>query len=530
MARTLGVWVAATSAAVLLGCGASGGPNPSASVAETGTSGGTTTPGGGTTSGSTTTQPPSFTSPVSKDGWTFYGSGQGLPATVYDVSADEGGNVYVAGSDAVYAKRRGDQGFLRFDAKNSTLTQNCYTAPAENDPSFDAAINGSQHPNPPGPPILCPVISVAGAAPGVAAVGFKGLGTDGDPDANWAQDSGGMDVVTFDGTTLARKRHGFIASPPGVICGPYPGHPNEERTSSCGDPWEYFWTVGRRKLRQVNRIVVNHDQGSPMYGDMWMGGTHATFAALLANAGARGYPDHTAGQTDPKWADAKDVWEHDHPAWYDAASGLFLTNYTYALSLQPGSGTPWGSNGLRTAYVTGGYGGALQGDNWWIGPTDAAHPLWIDVWTDPGTPSAPTDPLGGADDHIESLSFCDDGTLWMASSTHCLARRDPGGGFSGVDLPDPATHGNNAYAVACDPSDGSVWIGLGWGGVMRYKNGAFTVLDPNAPGMPAVVRQPVRSIQIDRWASPRIVYFAFLPSADASGKTTPGGVAAFAGP
>jgi hypothetical protein len=538
MARTLGGWVAAALAAVLLGCGASGGPTPSSvAAADTGagtspSDGGTTGNGGGTASGSTAAQPPSFTPPVSRDGWTYYGSGQGLPGTVFDVSADEGGNVYVAGYDAVYAKRRGDAGFLRFDATNSTLTQNCYPAPPETDPTFNDAINGTLHPAPPGPPILCPVISVAGAAPGLAAIGFKGLGTDGDPDAGWAQDSGGMDVVTFDGATLARRRHVFIASPPGTICGPYPGHPNEERSATCGDPWEYFWTVGRRKLRQVDRIVVNHDQGSQMYGDMWMGGTHATFAALLADAGARGYPDRTAGQTDPRWADAKDVWEHDHPAWYDAASNLFLTNVTFALALQPGSGIPWGSNGLRTAYVTGGYGAALQGDNWWIGPNDGAHPLWIDLWTDPGTPGAPMDPLGGADDHVESLSFCDDGTLWVASSTHGLARLDPGagGGLSYVDLPDPATHGNNAYAVACDPTDGSVWVGLGWGGVMRYRNGAFTALDPNAPGMPAVVRQPVRSIQIDRWASPRIVYFAFMPSTDASGKAVPGGVAAYAGP
>ena len=64
---------------------------------------------------------------------------------------------------------------------------------------------------------------------------------------------------------------------------------------------------------------------------------------------------------------------------------------------------------------------------------------------------------------------------------------------------------------------------------MRYRNGQFTSLDPT--GLPEFARQPVRSIQIDRWSTPRIVYAAFMPSADASGVISRGGgVGAFAGP
>jgi hypothetical protein len=129
-----------------------------------------------------------------------------------------------------------------------------------------------------------------------------------------------------------------------------------------------------------------------------------------------------------------------------------------------------------------------------------------------------------------SLSFCKDGTLWMGSAGHGLARRDAAtGAISTLGLPDPVTHGDNVTAVACDPSDGSVWIGLGSGGAMRFKNGAFTLLDP--AGLPGFARQQVLSIQIDRWASPRVVYFAFLPVKDANGRiTAPGGVAAYDGP
>jgi hypothetical protein len=252
-----------------------------------------------------------------------------------------------------------------------------------------------------------------------------------------------------------------------------------------------------------------------------MGGTHSTLTALLNDAAGRGYPDRVSGQA-ARWSDARDVWEHDHPAFYDPGSDLFLTGYTFAIAIDPRSGVAWGSNGFRTAYIAG-Y-PDLSSDDWWLEPSDAAHPTWIDVW-----PDGKSSPTGAVDDHVESLSFCDDGTLWIGSSTHGLAVRDPGGGISGVSLPDPGRHGDNVYAVACDPSDHSVWIGLGWGGVMRYRNGQFTLLDP--AGLPAFVSQPVRSIQIDRWSTPRRVYFAFIPSKDANGAVLKaGGVAEYAGP
>ena len=448
--------------------------------------------------------------PFTRNGWTFYGTSQGLSADVSDVSPDEGGNVYVAGSDAVYAKTRTDQRFLRFDALNAGLTQNCYAVADPNDP---AQLDRNLHPTPPGPPLLCPVISVGGAASGVAMIGFQGVGTDGDPDADWAQDSGGADLVAFDGTNLTRTRHVFIASPPHTIC----GVSGEAHTSTCSFPGDWFWVKGRRKLRQVFRIAANHDPGSSMYGDVWMGGTHATLAAYVNNAAARGWVDDTVGW-EPKWADARDVWEHDHPA-ITAANGTFLTGYTYALAIDPRNGTPWGHNGFRLASMSGGYGGNVSSKLWWL-------PLpWIDVWPDSGDPQQ-----FPSFDAVMSLSFCKDGTMWMGSAGQGLARRDPGtGAISTLGLPDPATHGDSATAVACDPSDGSVWIGLGWGGVMRLKDGAFTLIDPT--GLPDFARHQVLSIQIDRWASPRVIYFAFLPVKDANGKVTaPGGVAAYDGP
>ena len=503
--------------------GADGGPSsqPAGPAPDAGTGAGADP--GAASGGAGGTPTATFEPPVKKDRWTFYGLSQGLSQDVWDVSADEGGAVYVAGGDALHAKERDDLRFLRFDAASGGLTENCYQAPPETDPSFNAAIDGSSHPDPPGAPILCPVISVAGAGRGGAAVGFMGLGTDGEPDADWAQESGGMDLVQFDGTRLSRLRHVFIASPPHTVC---VDGGREMFTDSCPNPWEYFWVVGRRKLRQVHRIVVNHDAGSPLYGDMFMGGTHASISALLHDATARGYRDHTAGQP-AKWADARDTWEHDHPAFTDHATSRFLTPTTRAIAIHPRSGTPWISNGLRTAWLAG-YGADLRSNVWWLEPATAANPLWIDIWPDAGPASDPVDPLGPTFDAIESLSFCDDGTLWVGSYSHGLAVSS-GSGFSYLDLPEPGLHGDSVSAVACDPSDRSVWIGLGWGGVMRYQDGRFTTLDPQ--GLPDFVRQPVQSIQIDRWSSPRIVYFAFVPSKDASGRTLRGGgVASYDGP
>jgi hypothetical protein len=491
-----------------------GGGSPGSQADGGASPGAATGPGAGTTPAAP---------PLTKGGWTFYGAAQGLSGDISDVSADEGGNVYVAGGDAVYAKRRAEEQFLRFDAVSGGLTQNCYATPHESDPGFASALKQA---TPPGPPLLCPVVSVAGAATGRAAVGFKGHGTDDDGDADWAMESGGVDVVSFDGSALARLRHVFVASPPHTVCA---ADDREGFADSCPNPDELYWRTGRAKLRQVNRIAVNHDPTSPMYGDVFMGGTHASISVLVANAASRGWVDKTAGQG-AKWADAKDVWEHAHPAVFDASGNRFLTGYTYSIAVEPGTGTPWVSNGFRTAWLSG-YGASASSKVWWLEPQTADQPLWIDLWPDPGTPAAPVEPEGGASDNVQSLAFCDDGTLWAGSATRGLARFDAGGGIAYLGLPDPHLHNDSVYGLACDPSDGSLWIGLGWGGVMRLKDGAFTLLDPNDPDLPVFARQPVRSIQIDRWTSPRIVYFAFMPTKDASGNIVrAGGVASYSGP
>lgn len=471
--------------------------------------------------------------PAKSGDWTFYGPGMGLSQDPEDVSADEGGNVYVAGGDALYVKRGPDESFLRFDASNAGLTQNC------NDQAEYTVATPSK------PFYMCRIISVAGAAPGKAVLGFDMLDIqefDGHTWAEWPMKAGGADVVAFDPAagTLTRERHVRTASPPHTICAwtsPAPGFYG--RVTSCADPTNYWWVDGRRVFGRIVRIVVNHNKG-PLYGDVWMGALHGTFSALLANAEARGLVDRSAGWG-PEWADAKDVWEHDHPVVSGPLPGQsFVNGEGWALSIAP-DGTPWGSNEYRTTYI-GGYpdltilnnpNSPTQDSDFWMGMA----PNYLDLWPDPMVPN-PADPTGqtmtmdyltAQADHVRSMSHCPDGTLWIGSMTHGLVRRAPDGTLSYLSLPDPALQ-DSVSAVACDPSDGSVWLGLGQaGGVMRYRNGGFERLDTTA--LPAFASHPPQSIQIDRWSTPRVVYFAFLPYHDGSGAiTSAGGVAAYAGP
>ena len=481
--------------ALAAGCGGKSSENGAGGGPGGGAAGG----GGGGGGGGTQVAPPLVTG-----AFTFHGAGQGFPRDVWDVSADEAGNVYVAAGDAIFAKKRGDASFKRFSAADAGITRNC-----------DAAKT-----------VACPIVSVAGMAPGLAIVGLKGIGTDGDDDPDWQLDSGGADVLAFDGEKLTRKRHVEVAGAPHQMCMDHSPGP-----CSIGDA---TWEKGRRKVRQVLRIAVNHDHGAVQYGDAWLAGTHGTFSVLVANPDRRGWVDLTKQFPGfPGIEDRQFVWEHDHPALYLPATinghkdWAFLTGQSTAIAIDPTTGDPWGANDIRLARKAG-YGAVPNG--WDVAMAPAGQPgddigWYLDVWPDPH-PNPVTldnyDALNSAwQDAVSSLSFCDDGTLWIASLYHGLARRGRDGSLSYVSLPDGL--GDDASAVACDPSDGSVWVGFGWGGFGRYDGAWWIMQDKSAPDF--ALQGPVSSIQIDRWASPRIVYVAHVGS-----RFGPGGLTIYDGP
>jgi hypothetical protein len=158
------------------------------------------------------------------------------------------------------------------------------------------------------------------------------------------------------------------------------------------------------------------------------------------------------------------------------------------------------------------------------------HPSWNGWWSAMPPFRAFWQPEGNPDDaslrdNVSGLSFCDDGTLWVVSSNHGMGRLDTAtGAFSPIAL--PGGYGNAASAVACDPTDGSVWVGFAWGGFGRWKGGAWDTRYSPPLNAPQFTWNPVPAIQIDRWSTPRTVYFAH----ESSAKYGPGGVTVYTGP
>lgn len=155
--------------------------------------------------------------PVTAGDWIHYGTQHNLPINVRDVSADESGNIWVAGYDALYLLRPGSSMFERF-------TQ------AEGMPQWK-------------------VLSVAGMGPNEVIVGYEGVhgGLD-DFDPEWMVKSGDADRVTLVNDEL-KFQHFDISSPPSAS---YPG--------------------GRDKIRDVYLIRPTRD--GPYKGDIWFGANH----------------------------------------------------------------------------------------------------------------------------------------------------------------------------------------------------------------------------------------------------------------
>jgi hypothetical protein len=273
------------------------------------------------------------------------------------------------------------------------------------------------------------MVSVAGAAPGTAIVGLKGLGTDGDSDPDWWLDSGGADVLAFDGVRLTRRRHLHVAGPQRQFCMAHSPPP-----CSIGDA---TWEKGRRKVRQVLRIAVDHRAGVVQYGDVWMAGSHGSFSLLVASPERRGWVDLTASQ--PGTEERKYVWEHDHPAMTEWATigGVkqlaFLAGTSTALAIDPTTGDPWAANETRLASKRG---AGSRADGWnaemwppWAQDAGGSEiGSYLDVWPDP-RPASRMD-FDAVDprwlDEVSSLSFCDDGTSLGEPARRVLrARGEP---------------------------------------------------------------------------------------------------------
>ncbi len=409
----------------------------------------------------------SFPLPKAED-WTFYGTANGGPIVVKGVSADQGGNLWVAGAEeGLFLLRPDSDTFERFTMDDGLRP---YGYPRANQGTITKKYLN--------------VLSVAGGPAGTVFVGYAGMppgpseygcedNWDGpNPDPNIYK-SGDADKVTLAGDGI-RVVHYDISSGEGVVAG-------EPR--------------GREKVCDVYRILYD-----PRTSSLWFGGNHAY---------AWGDPSYAGNPTCFGQLGCSGVMEHAHPLLngYNReadASPSALTNYYYGLAIEP-SGELWIGGMFRSQHCASGN----RGSGFWTCESQALSPsAHIDWW--PDAVQSYSRPSGRTDDLVSDMDVGADGSLWISSFTNGIAHRLPGGGvdFISGGLVDPL----HAYSIEVDPLDGSVWVGAGQGGLTRIKGGQFIAYGVSVFGARLALGH-VPDIQVDTSGGRRRILVAFQAGA-----------------
>jgi hypothetical protein len=435
------------------------------------------------------TQPP----PPTGD-WTFYGAAQGAPRYVYGVSADAGGNIWVAGGEeGLFVLQKGQGQFRRF-----TMADGLRPYGYMNDGSV-----------PPGVKYL-KVISVAGGPAGVAFVGYEGkkpaagMPTCEDewdqayyagrtPDASIYK-SGDADKVTLTATGIQVAHYDLSTGPNKVAAEPR----------------------GREKVCNIWRIAYD-----PKTQSVWFGGNHGFAWGSAAFTGYSCAP----GAWDYNCAGVK---EHVHPAinaWNaDATRWVLLTDAYWGVSVASNGDVWFGGANRSTRFRYG-----TNGNNYWSAQsqTEDSNYAWnrYDIWPDAVSEPTPPTREQRVDDHVSGMAVMGNQNVWVGSFTRGLALIDSNGQRLSTLSTELADKKGYVGAVAADPLDDSVWVGLRWGGgVSRVRGG--TVVNYGSGVIPdALIWVPVQDVQVDRSSSPRRVLFAFQGT-----DTAPGSIGIYTGP
>jgi len=453
-------------------------------------------------------------------GWTIYTSDEGLPASnVMGVSADEAGNVYVAGGAAgLFVQRVGQGRFQQFGIADGLHPYGYLDGEMA---KFKGVPDGT--PADPSPSLTAtPVISVSGGTAGTVFVGYQGKPrcedawtwqcavcvqrdangncvpgacTQATPASTWGDPavykSGDADKVALSGSGISVV-HYDIFSGPGVVGGE-PG--------------------GREKLCSIKRILFEHGTNN-----VWFGGNHG-FA--LGKADFAGNPT-CAGQIA-----CAGVLEHTHPAFNDD-SGAFVTDDYYGIAIDPiaqgGLHDVWFGGAARSTRFRYGEAGGnyFEAENRTETYTSknvngdpaalAAFHNRIDVWPDAvgeydsaGNPTFPTKAQWNAGLDVVSGIAADpvDGSVYVASFGRGIRHLDHDGNFI-EDLATPLF--KNVSAIAID-ADGSLWVGYKFvGGISRLHKGAAPEHFSKALG--DLANSPVLDIQVTP-TTPRKILVAF---------------------
>ncbi|MDY7228003.1 DUF7594 domain-containing protein [Hyalangium rubrum] len=446
-----------------------------------------TPPDGGTGS------PDAGTPPPTSGDWTFYGTAQGAPRYVYGVSADQGGNIWVAGGEeGLFVLQQGQTQFRRFTMADGLRP-------------YGYMIDGSA---PTGTKYL-KVISVAGGPPGVAFVGYEGkkpasgMPTCEDewdqayaagrpPDASIYK-SGDADRVTLTPTGIQVVHYDLSTGPNKVAAEPR----------------------GREKICNILRIAYD-----PVTKSVWFGANHgfswgkSDFAGYSCAPGTWDYG--CAG-----------VMEHVHPAinaWNsDGTRAVLLTDAYYGVSVASNGDVWFGGANRSTRFRYG-----TNGRNYWQAQveTEGSNYIWnrLDIWPDAvGEPNMPTK-AQRVDDHVSGMAVMSDQSVWVGSFTLGLAQLSSSGQRLRTLSTELVDGHGYVSAVAGDPLDNSVWAGASWGGGLSRVRGN-TVLHYGSGVLPShLIWMRISDIQVDRSGTTRRILVGFEGTA-----STPGSIGVYHG-
>ena len=381
--------------------------------------------------------------------WKFFGTANGGPAMVNGVTADEGGNTWVAGGqEGLFLLTQAEQ------AKGAAAQFKRFTM-ADGLHPYGFMPDGSDVPA----PHFLDVLSVSGGRAGTVFVGYRGY----DPsnpgggndvcENNWdgakpdpsIYKSGDADRVTLKPDGTLAVVHYDIFSGPGMV--------KDER-------------AGRERLCSIYRIQYVKNTGA-----VWFGGNHG-FAVGQAD-----FPGVQAtGCSGANYGNYRcnGLYEHAHPAYacYTSETGGSIATCTYRYyGLAPdvsGSGFWVGGMERSVHFDFGSWAGnAMAG--FWAYEANQFNPAYqLDIW--PDAVANGSRPSQRTSDYVFGVAAMADGSAWFASFGHGLAHVTPSGiGYLTAGL--PSTY---LTAAARDPQDDSLWAG-GWGGVSRISGGKVTV-------------------------------------------------------
>jgi hypothetical protein len=364
---------------------------------------------------------------TSAEGWSSYDAKDGLGGPLMGVSADEGGNLWVAGgTQGVFVLRAGGSGFQKFGLGDGLHPFGSMPdgSPADRNPYLNA-------------------LSISGGPAGTAFVGY-----DGRPgcEDNWdsarpdpaVYKSGDADKLTLSGGGISVVHYDIFSGPNVVRAEP----------------------PGRERLCSILRVV--YQRGTNW---VWFGGNHG-FALGLAD-----FPGSPSCNGQLSCAG---VWEHVHPAINGYATDnpsdmrvwLFTGDY-YGVSVDPLTSDIW-------------FGGLHRTTRFKFATSAASSPMnryfdaelktedtpyvsnRIDVWPDQVPEASTPRPSQRVDDKVSAIAGMPDGSAWIGSYANGLRRI--GGSGALVDDLTGRLLGRQVGALARDPSDDSLWIGYRGGG------------------------------------------------------------------